>query len=455
MHNDELLKTRIKRLGGGSESGLCVLYVMSRDQRVQDNHALLAAQKHATAKELPLAVVFCLTPKTGFRAREQYEFMLAGLHGIETNLARLGIPFMMLIGDTTERLGGAFYHLKPDAAYFDFSPLRGSQAVQKKLSDAAVFPCFVVDTHNVVPVWTASDKLEVGARTLRPKINRLLAGYSREPEKLQVHPYKWHGPIIELKTLATITHELLKGLKSNGTTIVCESGEKAARQMLDDFLHNRLNSYAEKRNDPSLAYTSDLSPYLHFGQLSSLRVVIELQDYVSNHPHLKPDADTLVEEMVVRKELSDNWCYYNQNYDNLKGAPQWAQNTLAKHASDPREFLYSLKQFEVANTHDPAWNAAQKQMTTTGKMHGYMRMYWAKKVLEWTESPGQAIDFLIRLNDLYSLDGGDPNGYAGIMWSIAGVHDRPWGERPIYGKVRSMVYGGLKRKFDISAYEQR
>ena len=159
--------------------------------------------------------------------------------------------------------------------------------------------------------------------------------------------------------------------------------------------------------------------------------------------------------MVVRKELSDNWCYYNQNYDNLKGAPQWAQNTLAKHASDPREFLYSLKQFEVANTHDPAWNAAQKQMTTTGKMHGYMRMYWAKKVLEWTESPGQAIDFLIRLNDLYSLDGGDPNGYAGIMWSIAGVHDRPWGERPIYGKVRSMVYGGLKRKFDISAYEQR
>jgi len=165
-------------------------------------------------------------------------------------------------------------------------------------------------------------------------------------------------------------------------------------------------------------------------------------------------ANALLEEMIVRKELSDNFCYYQPQYTSLNGGPQWAQDSLTEHRADPREFLYNYEQLAKGETHDAAWNAAQLQMVKTGKMHGYMRMYWAKKVLEWTESPEQAIDFLIRLNDFYSIDGGDPNGYVGILWSVVGVHDRPWTERAVFGKIRYMNYGGLKRKFDIAAYER-
>jgi deoxyribodipyrimidine photo-lyase len=159
--------------------------------------------------------------------------------------------------------------------------------------------------------------------------------------------------------------------------------------------------------------------------------------------------------MIVRKELADNYCYYNGKYDSLEGAPEWAQRTLAKHAADPREFIYTLEQFKNAETHDEAWNAAQLQLTRTGKIHGYMRMYWAKKVLEWSKTPDEALTTLLYLNDFYHLDGGDPNGYVGILWSVAGLHDRPWGERPVYGVIRSMVYGGLKRKFNIQAYIEK
>ena len=195
-----------------------------------------------------------------------------------------------------------------------------------------------------------------------------------------------------------------------------------------------------------------MSPYLHFGQISSLRIVLEARKALDKNSNLQADYDALFEELVVRKELSDNFCYYNQNYNSLSGAPEWAQKTLAKHSSDKREFVYTKEQFENAQTHDEAWNAAQRQLRATGKIHGYMRMYWAKKVLEWSKTPEEAHDTLLFLNDFYSIDGGDPNGYVGILWSIAGLHDRPWGERPVYGTIRSMVYSGLKRKFDVNQY---
>jgi len=426
---------------------------MSRDQRVADNHALLAAQKHALARQLPLAVVFCLMPSAGVRAREHYQFMLDGLAGVESSLTPLDIPFMMLIGDSLERLSAMFHHVQPDAVYFDFNSLRGVLGLHAELAKTATCPLYEVDTHNVVPVWVASDKQEIGARTLRPKIHRLLADYLVVPDAVQKHPYPWHGTVMQLSKLETHIGKTLDGLKSNSQKLALKSGEAAAHAVLSDFINKRLQNYADYRNDPTKDGLSGLSPYLHFGQISSLRVVLEIMLAFSKNPALKTGADVLIEEMVVRKELSDNYCFYNSNYDNLKGAPQWAQNTLAKHASDPREFLYTLEQFEKAQTHDPAWNAAQLQMVRTGKMHGYMRMYWAKKVLEWSTSPEGAVNTLIYLNDFYSIDGGDPSGYTGILWSLGGVHDRPWGERPVYGVIRSMVYNGLKRKFDVARYE--
>ncbi len=471
----ELLKTRIRPLTTTKSGSLgkCVLYVMSRDQRVSGNHALLAAQKHALAKKLPLAVVFCLYPKSGDRAREQYVFMLEGLREVEQKLSYLQIPFMMLIGEPKEKLSAAFAHLRPDAVYFDFNPLRGPKILQEKLAKKAKFPIYVVDTHNIVPVWVASDKQEVGAYTLRPKHHKRLADYLHRPEEIVLHPYAWPGTVISLSNLSKQIKTQINIIPKSSIEISFDSGESPANKHLEDFIENRLERYAVDRNDPSSGAQSGLSPYLHFGQISSLQVALRLQEvavenganlhFLSSPKMPKPEdaettllhgIDSLIEEMVVRKELADNFCFYNLNYDNLDSAPNWAKISLDTHRIDRREYLYSYKHLEASETHDPAWNAAQRELNMTGKMHGYMRMYWAKKVLEWTKSPEEAIEYLVKLNDFYSIDGGDPNGYTGILWSVGGVHDRPWMEREIFGVVRYMNYAGLKRKFDIESYQK-
>lgn len=443
---------------GQSTDGACVVYVMSRDQRVRDNHALLLAQKEALSSGLPLAVVFCLKPSTGRRAREHYQWMLVGLKEVETKLRALNIPFIMLIGDPQTRLKGFIAHTNPKSIYFDMNPLRGPKQLIMSIAEHVDCSIYIVDTHNIVPVWTASNKQEYAARTIRPKIHALLDNYLVEPDQLEKHPVKWPGAVIEIAELATKIDELLKSTKRNGQDKLLDlypTGNNHARKHLQDFLNNRLASYADDRNDPSKDGLSGLSPYLHFGRVSSLRVILEARKYAAAHPDAEKSLDVLIEEMVVRKELSDNYCFYNQNYDSLDGAPQWAQDTLSKHIEDDREFIYSVKEFESAQTHDAAWNAAQLQLISSGKIHGYMRMYWAKKVLEWSKAPEEAIEILIYLNDFYSIDGGDPNGYTGIVWSVAGVHDRPWGERQVYGTIRSMVYGGLKRKFNIQSFENK
>ena len=471
MTPDELLKSRIKQLNHGSEAGSCVLYVMSRDQRVDDNHALLAAQKHALAKGLPLAVLFCLLENSGYRAREHYTFMLEGLKQVESELKKRNIPFMMLLGDPLERISAVCYHTKPDAVYFDFSPLRGPRKLQDALASAVDCHVFVVDTHNVVPIWVTSEKYEVGAYTIRPKIHKKISAYLVEPERIIAHPYAWPGPVIEMNKLKDKIDEVVEKLKSNGTKVLFKNGSTYALERLESFVTNSLERYALDRNNPTLDGQSGFSPYLHFGQISSLRIALRLQEeslrggedlHIISSPKLpklegaettKQDGiDSLIEEMIVRKELADNYCYYQPNYDSIEAAPKWARDSLDAHRDDPREYVYTYEQLRDAQTHDEAWNAAQRQLTCSGKMHGYMRMYWAKKVLEWTKSPEQAIQCLIRLNDLYSIDGGDPNGYAGILWSVAGVHDRPWFERSIFGVIRYMNYAGLKKKFNLDLY---
>lgn len=473
MADIALLKSRIHALNVKSTpaDGKCVIYVMSRDQRVAGNHALLAAQKHAIEMKLPLAVVFCLYPKSGNRAREHYEFMLKGLAEVESTLNALSIPFMMVIGEPVKTIQSVLTHTTPAAIYFDYSPLRGPRRVQSQLASISGVPCFTVDTHNIVPVWVASDKREVGAYTMRPKLQKIFGLYLFAPEEIVNHPHVWPGPVQTLKDLQSKIKKVVDAIPSNGTKIKFESGSDAGKYHLEKFIKEKLENYAVDRNDPSTGSQSDLSPYLHFGQLSSLQVALRLREvaiengadlhYLTSPKMPQPEEakktimngiDSLIEEMVVRKELADNYCHYCKDYDNLNASPDWARKSLDAHRKDKREFIYSLKDLENAKTHDEAWNAAQRQLTSTGKMHGYMRMYWAKKVLEWTESPEQAIEFLIRLNDFYSIDGGDPNGYAGILWSVAGVHDRPWFDRPVFGVVRYMNYEGLKRKFKIEAY---
>lgn len=227
-----------------------------------------------------------------------------------------------------------------------------------------------------------------------------------------------------------------------------DSGEKAARNVLRSFLEQKLSSYEENSNNPTRQGQSDLSPYLHFGQISAQRVALEVLASAATGPA----RERFLEELIVRRELSDNFCFYNENYDTVAGFPAWARKTMGEHSSDKREYLYARHQFEEAGTHDGLWNAAQMEMVKRGKMHGYMRMYWAKKILEWSETPGEALDTALYLNDRYELDGRDPNGYTGCAWSIGGVHDRAWPRRPVFGKIRYMSFNGCKSKFNVNAY---
>jgi len=431
----------------------CVIYFMSRDQRIEENQALMATQQYAIDKGLPLVVLFILKLNSKVRAQQHYEFMLKGLQELSFLLIHYDIPMIIRTGKRRDVLSAIINDLTPDSIFLDFSPLNGQKSIQEFLIEQRV-SVFVVDTHNIVPVWVTSQKQEWSAYTIRRKIQKHLLEYlEKQPVKVRVHPFTMRELNIE-QPISFLRNVKVRELTNY--SLIIKSGTKAALATLEDFLESKIDVYQELRNDPSKNGQSDLSGYLHFGQISSLQIVKEVfNKYGNNIENLPSGPATFIEEIIVRKELSDNFCYYNRNYRLLDGAPAWARQTLARHGEDKRQYTYSIEQLENAMTHDLSWNAAQRQMIQTGKMHGYMRMYWAKKILEWSPSPKNAIESAIYLNDTYELDGYDPNGYVGILWSITGLHDRPWFEREIYGTVRYMNEAGLKRKFDLDTYIKR
>ncbi|MBL8121619.1 deoxyribodipyrimidine photo-lyase [Candidatus Saccharibacteria bacterium] len=383
-------RARIMALNSKQSEKGCVLYLMSRDQRVADNHALLAAQADANERREPLIVAFNLYPQLGVRAREQYEFMLKGLREVETKLNKLSIPMVMSTGDAAVEVPKLCKKLQAAALYCDFSPLRGPRKMQKTLAAKLDLPIYVVDTHNIVPVWVLSDKQEFAAHTIRRKVHTHLEQWLVEPEQPTKHQYPVSLDPIDWQAAGKI----LDVLPTNGIKPRVKPGEKAGKAQLRHFVRATLPRYAAERNDPNAHAQTGLSPYLHFGHLSSLRVALEVLNEmreppllfqkaklveVGKNPTIEDNCNALLEELIVRKELSDNYCFYTPHYDSLEGAWPWAKQTLAEHADDPREFLYTRNELEACETHDDVWNAAQRQMMDSGIMHGYMRMYWAKK----------------------------------------------------------------------------
>jgi deoxyribodipyrimidine photo-lyase len=445
----EALQDRVHPLNDRPVRAGPVVYWMSRDQRTEDNWALLYAQKRAMVAGAPLFVVFTLAPDFLGATMRHYGFMLRGLEEVEGQLLRNNISFVLLAGDPVRKLPGFLESSGAGMLVTDFDPLK----VKVKWRTAVAATCkarvFEVDTHNIVPCRKASEKKEFGAYTIRPKVNRLLDRYLLPFPRLKKHPFGEAGlqERVDWKSISSG----LKIDRSVGEVSWITPGQKAARGALRAFLADGLGRYDEDRNDPSATGQSGLSPWLHFGHLSAQRIALEVKGSGTDPER----CEGFLEELIVRRELSDNFCFYNSSYDSVAGFPDWALKTLDAHRDDPRPYLYSLTQFENARTHDPCWNAAQRQMVREGKMHGYMRMYWAKKILEWTSSPEEAMDIAIYLNDRYELDGRDPNGYTGIAWSIGGVHDRAWGERPVFGKIRYMNDKGLKRKFNMAPYLAR
>ena len=312
-------------------------------------------------------------------------------------------------------------------------------------------PYYAVDSSCIVPMRTLA-KREFAAYTIRPKIHRALTQYLKSPDAIKVKrrydrpPCSFHTEVNaeaveKLVASCEIDHSVPPSLSFEG-------GRGAAERTLGTFLTNNLRRYARHRNNPAAHATSELSPYLHFGQISSLEIALRTAAYAREHKLI--DAEYL-EELIVRRELSFNHALHSDDASSLANVPDWAQKTMRAHARDERPHQYGRMQLERAETGDELWNASQRELLLRGKIHGYYRMYWGKKIIEWSTTYQDALDTMIYLHDRYALDGRDPNTYTNILWCF-GLHDRAWGERPVFGQLRYMSLEGMKRKTDWEAY---
>ena len=439
---------RIKPLGGGTSSkGDYVLYWMQASQREADNHALEYAVEQANARGLPVLAYFGLTPDYPEANLRHYAFMLEGLAETKRALEERGIS--LVVRAESPDTGAAALSRRAALLVADRGYVRLERQWRTRVAARSACPVHEVETNAVVPVEAASSKEEYSAATLRPKIRRLLRTYfaplRRRP--LGKKRLKWDFESLDLSDPSR-TLSRLRIDRSVGPTTAYRGGASAARRWLDRFVSSDLKRYHESRSDPGHDLGSRLSPYLHFGQISPAAVLRAAARAGGR------GMEKFLEELIVRRELSLNFVFYNERYDSYSGLPDWCRRTLEAHRRDRREAAYSPAELEAARTHDPYWNAAQREMTCLGRMHNTLRMYWGKRLLQWTARPEDAFRLALRLNNKYELDGRDPNSFASVAWCF-GKHDRPWPERPVFGMVRSMTASGLERKYDMLGYTRR
>ena len=439
---------RVDQLNGSlPQNGRYVLYWMQAAQRSEYNHALEYAIEQANQADLSVVVLFCLLDDYPEANLRHYHFMLQGLQETQQALLKRGIQMAVFHG--SPEVGVPQYGKQAAEVVVDTGHLRVQRKWRQAVGSRLTCRFTEVETNLIVPVEQVSDKENFSAGTLRPRITRQLDAYM-----VPMRHIRPKHDSLGLRFESVDISDLDKALDQMALDrSVCPApnfvgGTKAAKKRLRTFLAHKIDHFADLRNDPSQDYTSGLSPYLHFGQISPVYVALQADKTSS------PGKACFLEELIVRRELAFNFVHYNPKYDAYEGLAPWALRTLNFHERDKREYVYTLEQFEQANTHDPFWNAAQQDMVVTGKMHGYMRMYWGKKILEWSASPQEGFNIALALNNKYELDGRDPNAFAGVAWCF-GQHDRAWGERPVYGKVRYMNANGLRRKFDIEAYAEK
>ena len=442
--------TRIRILSDQKPtSGKYVLYWMQQSQRVQFNHALEYAIERANELDLPLIVGFGLMDDYPAANVRHYAFMLAGLNDVHRDLSKRGIKFVVRHGMPAE----VAVTLARDAAMVvcDRGYLRHQKRWRDHVADHAGKRVVEVESDVVVPVDTTSTKQEFAARTIRPKIHRALESYLVDLPEKEVRRKSLSQPVVSDLDVRK-PEAVLQKLKLDRSVPVSKrlvGGSREGRRLMDVFVHSTLSNYATARNEPAAAGTSMMSAYLHFGQISALELALKVKR-VYRSPN--EDCAAYLEELIVRRELAMNFCHHSPSYDSYDGLPEWAKKTLAEHEKDDRPTIYSDRQLEESRTHDESWNAAQSEMVKTGFMHNYMRMYWGKKILEWSASPREAYERTLRMNNKYFLCGRDAISFASVAW-IYGLHDRPWGPaRPIFGLIRYMNEAGLHRKFDMDAY---
>jgi deoxyribodipyrimidine photo-lyase len=447
------MEAHVKKLNSKAlnPSGKFVAYVMEASQRAFYNHALEFAISIANNYKKPLIVIFNLTDKFKFSNLRYYTFMIEGLIKLKKDFDERGIKFFIKKSDYVS--GSIEISKEAVALVTDRNYLKLQRNWRHRVAQSIDIPLFEIETDVIIPIELVSNKKEPYAATIRPKILKLLEQFL---EPVTHQELKVKSNFFEFAHLNyTKVDEFISNLQIDKSvkpvSEFYEGGYDNAIKFLKIFIEQKLIHYKEFRSDPTKDFQSELSPYIHFGQISTLQILLE----ILKHFNIRDEnVQSFINEIVIWRELARNFCFYNPLYNEYEGIPDWAKQTLEAHLKDKREFIYSLEELEFAKTHDPYWNSAQIQLLKTGKMHNYMRMYWAKRLIEWTEHPKIAFDYACYLNDKYELDGRDPNGYAGISWCF-GTHDRPWFERPIFGKIRYMNDKGLERKFDIKKYVEK
>ena len=442
IHEDRITLINDVSIDG---SGDCVLYWMQAAQRTVDNPALDFAITLANRQNCPLRVLFVLIPDFPNANRRHFTFVLEGIKEVSRSLKEMGIGFTLQVGQPQVYVPA--FAQKAKALIMDAGYSLYDRSLRADIAKNVYKATYIIETNLIVPVEKAYEKEAYAAYALRPSIMRKLHAYLEAGfTESVITPFELENESLDIQNIDSFIREHLPKLEAVQPSKVFTGGQSKAIAILESFIASKLSLYEAKVSDPSAKGSSLLSPYLHFGQLSPMLAVRSV--LTSGIP-----SDAFVEQLVVRRELAYNYVYYaGERIKSLKETlPSWAYESLMAHRDDPRPVIYDLQALENANTHDPYWNAAQREMVLTGHMHNTMRMYWGKKVIEWTESPEVAYQILNYLNDKYELDGRDPNGYAGIAWCF-GKHDRPWQERPIFGKIRYMNAAGLMRKYDIEKY---
>jgi deoxyribodipyrimidine photo-lyase len=454
----ESVRVRALNQASPREGAAYVLYWTQMNRRAEWNHALAHAIELANSRDLPLLVYEGLTCTYRHANDRIHTFMLQAVPENAQAFRKLHAGYLFYLRARRSDPNDVLYRLAERAACVvtDDYPTFIAAGHNRTVPDKIGVAYYAVDSSCVVPM-NVHDHRAYGAYTIRPKIKRELPTYL-VPLELPDLKHRWKDELLppgvqqfavepEPASIPTLVAscEIDHSIKPS---ISYEGGPAQAARHLKIFLEKRLARYARESNQPSKHSTSDLSPYLHFGHISALEIALAVKQHAEEH---KLIADEFLDELIVRRELAFNFARFATNPESLDDLPDWCKRTMHKHAADPRPHLYTAEQLERGETYDQLWNATQKELLIRGKIHGYYRMYWGKKVIEWTRTYEDALKVMLDLHDRYALDGRDPNTYTNILW-LFGLHDRPWGERDIFGQLRYMSYDGMKRKTDTDAY---
>ena len=444
-------RVTVRRDGAPDPNGKAVVYWMQRAERAFDNPALDCAVNVANVLGLPVVVYFAGISNFPHANLRHYVFLNQGLRDVQEDLKRRNVSFVLRNAPREDHLA-MFADAKAAIVIGDENPMRVPESWRRTIAEKIKVPFWTVDADVIVPS-NRFDKAQYAAYTIRTRLWKMVPDYLT-PSDNPSATHAWQKP--RGFYADDVSEDMTAGWKDLDRSVpavddLC-GGAHAAHARLRHFVSAMLPGYAHNRNHPDQDATSMLSPYLHYGHISPLTIYLAIEAAVEKDRSLRESADSFLDELVTWRELCVNWVKYDPNYDNPECAEPWARKTIAEHEHDPRDPLYTAKQMERAETYDELWNAAQRQMVRRGWMHNFMRMYWAKKILEWSPDNATAMKTAIYLNDKYFIDGRDPGGYAGIAWAIYGKFDRPWGERRIFGKIRYMSAASSGRKFNSKAY---